>query len=1040
MSSQSIESWISEHLYQLIGFSDQATAQFIEALARKASNPTILYREVTQYGFPQGKEVENFATSLFNRVNPNRSVSSANSTVKPREKAPKYELLLSSDEEESLVNRKTALASAEHNLKRAKRRKRSPIVSEEEDEQEIKALESRLATRAEGTCKKGEEKNGEGRDQNVEKELERQQDMSERDAFAKRLMERDSKRKSDSKEEQVSEDVTRNEEMINLLRELSRQEYLKKRERRKLRELEAELRDEIELFGEEQLTEKERKDWELKKQLYEIASKRVKEMDQEESHYKMPDPFMDEMEQRGDMQKKLDVLTQRFKEAPKKEFKTDQEEWEEQQISLALSTRNSSDSGKVDNLTGKTAYELVLDDSIDFISEDILSGQGTVETKSSLSKPKDIRKECESLPIYPFRDELLQAIEAYKVLVVVGETGSGKTTQLPQYLHDAGYTKRGKIGCTQPRRVAAMSVADRVSKEMKVKLGSEVGYSIRFEDCTCEKTVIKYMTDGMLLREFLNEPDLASYSVIIIDEAHERSLHTDILMALVKDLAREREDIKVIISSATLNAEKFSVYFDDAPVFNIPGRRFPVDLYYTKAPEADYVDAACITVLQIHATQPAGDILVFLTGQDEIESAVEMLNERTRGLGSRLGELIICPIYSTLPSEQQAKIFDPTPPGARKVVLATNIAETSVTIDGVVYVIDPGFCKQKRYDPRAGIESLLVVPISRASAIQRAGRAGRTQPGKCFRLYTKWSYYNEMSDETSPEILRTNLSQVVLSLKSLGIDDLIHFDFLDKPPTDALIRSLEQLYALGALNDRGELTKLGRRMAELPLDPPMSKCLIASEKYGCSEEIITICAMLSVNNSIFYRPKDKAVMADSAKAAFHRAYGGVGDHLGLLACYCQWMDTGYSTQWCYENFVQVRSMKKARDIRDQLDAMLERVEVSKCSTNDHEKIRKALVAGFFYHVACLQKNGSYRTIKNPISVHIHPSSSLFKSEKLPRWILYHELVFTSDYFVRQVTEIDSSWLLEVAPHYYREKEVEDTSKKKMPRAMGAKAK
>lgn len=226
-----------------------------------------------------------------------------------------------------------------------------------------------------------------------------------------------------------------------------------------------------------------------------------------------------------------------------------------------------------------------------------------------------------------------------------------------------------------------------------------------------------------------------------------------------------------------------------------------------------------------------------------------------------------------------------------------------------------------------GIESLLVVPISRASAIQRAGRAGRTQPGKCFRLYTKWSYYNEMSDETSPEILRTNLSQVVLSLKSLGIDDLIHFDFLDKPPTDALIRSLEQLYALGALNDRGELTKLGRRMAELPLDPPMSKCLIASEKYGCSEEIITICAMLSVNNSIFYRPKDKAVMADSAKAAFHRAFGGVGDHLGLLACYCQWMDSGYSTQWCYENFVQVRSMKKARDIRDQLDAMLERVSL-----------------------------------------------------------------------------------------------------------------
>jgi len=1008
MRSPCIESWISEHLYQFLGFSDQATAQFIEALARKASNPTVLYRELTQYGLPPGKQVENFASSLFHRVRPDKNVPNTTNLSVTKAKTPKYDLLLEDSEEEREGKSTPPLPKEQpqHTVKRAKRRRRrSPVSNENEDEQEIKQLESRLATRVEATTTNRSE--GKDKDPNLEKELERQQDISERDAFAQRLMERDAKRtkhksgvQETTEEERGSEDMTRDEEMIHLLRELSRQEYLKKRERRKLRELEAELRDEIELFGEEELTEKEKKDLELKKQLYEIASKRVKEMDEEESHYKMPDPYVDEMEQKGDMQKKLEVLTQRFKEAPKKELKTDQEEWEEHQISLALSARNASEKG--DSLSGKSAYELLLDDSIDFISEDILSGQGAVEMKSSLSKDIIQKNERESLPIFPFREELLQAIAAYKVLVVVGETGSGKTTQLPQYLHEAGYTKRGKIGCTQPRRVAAMSVADRVSKEMKVKLGSEVGYSIRFEDCTCEKTVIKYMTDGMLLREFLNEPDLASYSVIIIDEAHERSLHTDILMALVKDLAREREDIKVIVSSATLNAEKFSVYFDDAPVFNIPGRRFPVDLYYTKAPEADYVDAACITVLQIHATQPAGDILVFLTGQDEIEAAVEILNERTRGLGSRLGELIICPIYSTLPSEQQAKIFDPTPPGARKVVLATNIAETSVTIDGVVYVIDPGFCKQKRYDPRAGIESLLVVPISRASAIQRAGRAGRTQPGKCFRLYTKWSYYNEMSDETSPEILRTNLSQVVLSLKSLGIDDLIHFDFLDKPPTDALIRSLEQLYALGALNDRGELTKLGRRMAELPLDPPMSKCLIASEKYGCSEEIMTICAMLSVNNSIFYRPKDKAVMADSAKAAFHRVFGGVGDHLGLLACYCQWMDSGYSTQWCYENFVQVRSMKKARDIRDQLDAMLERVEVVKCSSNDHQQIRKALVAGFFYHVACLQKNGSYRTIKNPISVHIHPSSSLFKSEKLPRWILYHELVFTSDYFVRQV--------------------------------------
>mmetsp|Transcript_18080 Transcript_18080/g.72343 ORF Transcript_18080/g.72343 Transcript_18080/m.72343 type:complete len:320 (-) Transcript_18080:2713-3672(-) len=306
-----------------------------------------------------------------------------------------------------------------------------------------------------------------------------------------------------------------------------------------------------------------------------------------------------------------------------------------------------------------------------------------------------------------------------------------------------------------------MSVAARVATEMGCKLGSQVGYSIRFEDCTSDKTVIKYMTDGMLLREFLSEPDLGQYHVIIIDEAHERSLSTDIAMGLVKDIARARGDsIRIIISSATLNAEKFRDYFDDAPIFNIPGRRYPVDIYYTKAPEADYLDACCVSVLQIHASQPPGDILVFLTGQEEIETAVEILNQRTRGLGSKVLELIIAPIYSTLPADMQAKIFEPTPPGARKVVLATNIAETSVTIPGIVYVIDPGFCKQKSYNPKTGMESLIVVPVSRAGAVQRTGRAGRTQPGKCFRMFTKWSFYNEMEEDTIPEILRTNLAQV----------------------------------------------------------------------------------------------------------------------------------------------------------------------------------------------------------------------------------------------------------------------------------------
>uniref|UniRef100_A0A6Q2ZLN6 RNA helicase n=1 Tax=Esox lucius TaxID=8010 RepID=A0A6Q2ZLN6_ESOLU len=652
------------------------------------------------------------------------------------------------------------------------------------------------------------------------------------------------------------------------------------------------------------------------------------------------------------------------------------------------------------------------------VIEDQLSGAEVV--KQSI---QEVRR---SLPVFPYREDLLLAIQQHQILIIEGETGSGKTTQIPQYLMESGYNEGGmKIGCTQPRRVAAMSVAARVAQEVGVKLGNEVGYSIRFEDCTSERTVLKYMTDGMLLREFLTEPDLASYSVVIIDEAHERTLHTDILFGLIKDIARFRPDLKVLVASATLDTERFSCFFDDAPVFRIPGRRFPVDIFYTKAPEADYLEACVVSVLQIHVTQPPGDCLVFLTGQEEIETCCELLQERCRRLGSKISELLVLPIYANLPSDMQAKIFSPTPPGSRKVVVATNIAETSLTIDGIIYVIDPGFCKQKSYNARTGMESLIVTPCSRASANQRAGRAGRVAAGKCFRLYTAWAFKHEMEETTVPEIQRTNLGNVVLLLKSLGINDLIHFDFMDPPPHETLVLALEQLYALGALNHLGELTKLGRRMAELPVDPMLSKMIL------CSEQVLTIAAMLSVNNSIFYRPKDKVVHADNARQNF--VVPG-GDHMVLLNVYTQWAESGYSTQWCYENFIQFRSMKRARDVREQLEGLMDRIEVEVCSSEgDSVPIRKAVTAGYFYHTARLSKGG-YKTVKHQQTVYVHPNSSLF--EEQPRWLIYHELVFTTKEFMRQVIEIDSSWLLEVAPHYYKNKELEDSSSKKMPRKQG----
>ena len=542
----------------------------------------------------------------------------------------------------------------------------------------------------------------------------------------------------------------------------------------------------------------------------------------------------------------------------------------------------------------------------------------------------------------------------------------------------------------------------------------------------------------MLLREFLTEPDLSNYSALMIDEAHERTLHTDILFGLVKDIARGRPDLKLLISSATLDAQKFSAFFDDAPILNIPGRTFDVEMNYSTQPEANYLSAAITTVFQIHLSQPMpGDILVFLTGQDEIEQAEASLQETARKLGAAAPELMICPIYANLPTDLQNRIFEPTPPKVRKVVLATNIAETSLTIDNIVYVIDPGYVKENRYTPATNMESLVAVPISRASANQRAGRAGRTGPGKCFRLYTKWAFYNDLPESTTPEIQRTNLTSVVLLLKSLGINDLIGFDFMDPPSPDMLIRSLEQLYALGALNDKGELTKVGRQMAEFPTDPMLAKAVLAADKEGCVEEVLSIIAMLGEASALFYRPKDKKLQADAARARFTVKEGG--DHLTYLNIWNQWVDSDFSYVWAKENFMQQRSLTRARDVRDQLAKLCDRVEVtlSTCGGSNLPPIQKALAAGFFPNAARLQRGGdSYRTVKNNMTVFLHPSSVLIESR--PKWIIYYELVLTSKEFCRSCFPLQPEWLSEVAPHYYKAKEIDELGvDKKMPKGQGA---
>jgi ATP-dependent RNA helicase DHX8/PRP22 len=651
--------------------------------------------------------------------------------------------------------------------------------------------------------------------------------------------------------------------------------------------------------------------------------------------------------------------------------------------------------------------------------------KGALSAKLGRVTTLTIKEQRESLPMFKLRDALLDAVAQNQILVVVGETGSGKTTQITQYMIENGYGKRGRVGCTQPRRVAATSVAKRVAEEFGCRLGEEVGYSIRFEDLTSPQTLIKYMTDGMLLRECLVDPDLKQYSVIILDEAHERNVHTDVLMGLMKQTTIRRPDLKLIVTSATLDADKFSKYFRDCPIFTIPGRMFPVDILYTKDPEADYLDAALITVMQIHLSEPPGDILVFLTGQEEIDTACQILFDRMKALGSGVPELIILPIYSALPSEMQSRIFEPAPKGARKVILGTNIAETSVTIDGIYYVVDPGFVKQKVYNPKTGMDALVVCPISKAQAKQRAGRAGRTGPGKCYRLYTETAYQHEMLDSPIPEIQRINLATTVLHLKALGINDLLTFDFMDRPSESQLVAAMHNLYTLGALDDEGLLTRVGRKMAEFPLEPPLSKMLLTSAELGCSDEILTVVAMISVQN-IFYRPKEKQALADQKKAKFHQVEG---DHLTLLAVYEAWKAAKFSNPWCYENFIQARSMRRAQDVRKQILQLMDRykLDVVTCGRN-YNKVRMAIVSGFFSHAAKKDPQEGYKTLVEGTPVYIHPSSALF--QRNPDYVIYHELVQTTKEYMREVTSVEPKWLVEFAPKFFKSSDPNKLSKRK----------
>jgi ATP-dependent RNA helicase DDX35 len=545
--------------------------------------------------------------------------------------------------------------------------------------------------------------------------------------------------------------------------------------------------------------------------------------------------------------------------------------------------------------------------------------------------------------------------------------------------------------------VAAVTVAARVAEEMRCSVGDEVGYSIRFEDKTSARTRIKFLTDGLLLREALVDPLLSRYSVIMVDEAHERSLSTDVLLGILKKIRKKRPELRIIVSSATLQAENIASFFADegetssqCRIISIEGRAFPVDVLYLENPAEDYVEKAVQVAFEVHTNERDGDILVFLSGREEIENAIQLVSERAAGLHPKAQALLPLPLYAGLTTDEQMYVFEPAPENTRKVVFSTNIAEASVTIDGITYVIDTGYAKLRAYNPQTGIDTLTAVPISKASATQRAGRAGRTKPGKCYRLYTE-AAFSRLPDSTVPEIQRSNLAPMVLQLKALGIDNIVRFSFITPPPSQLVTRAFELLYSLGAVDDYAKLTKpLGTRMAELSVEPMMAKVLLSAPSFGCLSEVLSIAAMTSLQGSVwFHHDGEKKGMQISR----HKFAVEEGDHLTLFNVYQAFVTKGRKdSKWCRENYLNYKSMLRAVSIRTQLKRYLERFglsvdeSLSSSSTQSElgaaekaKQIRMCLTTGYFAHAARMQPDGTFRSVSGGLTMHAHPTSLMFVS-------------------------------------------------------------
>ncbi|XP_047403256.1 ATP-dependent RNA helicase DHX33 isoform X2 [Sciurus carolinensis] len=600
-----------------------------------------------------------------------------------------------------------------------------------------------------------------------------------------------------------------------------------------------------------------------------------------------------------------------------------------------------------------------------------------------------------SLPIFQARGQLLAQLRNLDSAVFIGETGSGKTTQIPQYLYEGGISRQGIIAVTQPRRVAAISLATRVSDEKRTELGKLVGYTVRFEDVTSEDTRIKFLTDGMLLREAISDSLLRKYSCIILDEAHERTIHTDVLFGVVKAAQKRRKELgklplKVIVMSATMDVDLFSQYFNGAPVLYLEGRQHPIQIFYTKQPQHDYLHAALVSVFQIHQEAPSSqDILVFLTGQEEIEAMSKTCRDIAKHLPDGCPGMLVLPLYASLPYAQQLRVFQGAPKGYRKVIISTNIAETSITITGIKYVVDTGMVKAKKYNPDSGLEVLAVQRVSKTQAWQRTGRAGREDSGICYRLYTE-DEFEKFEKMTMPEIQRCNLASVMLQLLAMKVPNVLTFDFMSKPSPDHIQAAIAQLDLLGALehkDDQLTLTPIGRKMAAFPLEPRFAKTILLSPKFHCTEEILTIVSLLSVD-SVLYNPPARR---DEVQGVRKKFISSEGDHITLLNI--------------YRTFKNIGGNKMSMPVMS--------------SRGDMESIRRCLAHSLFMSTAELQPDGTYATTDTHQPVAIHPSSVLFHCK--PACVVYTELLYTNKCYMRDLCVVDAEWLYEAAPEYFRRK-------------------